>query len=307
MNIVFLSYSTRDKQFVKRLAGDLQALGYEVWLDEWEIRVGDSIVKSVQVGIDRADFVAVVLSRHSTRSQWVENEWQSKYWQEVERRSVMVLPILIDDCTVPALLRPKKYADFRRRYEVGLVSLAQGLQPRQQVSGISRYFVDFVDIGDTWIELFSRSLQLDLLMMYSATWRNTYLKNIRDLLAKPGGRLRVVLPDLEPKSPLLRVYAERMGMSPLDLRKRISEAANAFAMLAREGAGAVEVYAIPVYYTHACYLFDAGAVLALYSYRPSRVPSPACLLEQGELLQFLRADFEWLVSPQNPKRRLILT
>jgi hypothetical protein len=54
--------------------------------------------------------------------------------------------------------------------------------------------LDFVDIGDDWESLFAASSTLDLAIMYGATWRNTYRENLNALAARPGGRLRVVLP-----------------------------------------------------------------------------------------------------------------
>jgi hypothetical protein len=124
---IFLSYSSRDKQFVRWLAVDLRNLGHRVWLDEWEILVGESIPRRIAHGLDQSDFVAVVLSKHAVESHWVENEWQAKYWEEIERKRVLVLPILKDDCRVPTLLRAKKYADFRHDYADGFEALGVSL------------------------------------------------------------------------------------------------------------------------------------------------------------------------------------
>jgi len=57
----------------------------------------------------------------------VENEWQAKYLEEIERKRVSVLPILKDDCRVPTLLRAKKYADFRHDYDDGFEALTVSL------------------------------------------------------------------------------------------------------------------------------------------------------------------------------------
>ena len=37
---VFLSHTKSDKSFVRRLASDLEALGFAVWLDEWDVLYG---------------------------------------------------------------------------------------------------------------------------------------------------------------------------------------------------------------------------------------------------------------------------
>lgn len=126
---IFISYSSKDQNFVRNLAADLYDLGNLIWLDEWEIKVGECIVTKVEHGITEADYVVLVLSPNSVISNWVEREWKAKYWDEVERGQIFILPILIEDCEIPSLIKTKKYADFRKSYSVGLVQLAGGINP----------------------------------------------------------------------------------------------------------------------------------------------------------------------------------
>jgi hypothetical protein len=120
---IFVSHSSRDKGFAVSLAVDLGNSGHYVWLDEWEIRVGESIPTKINQGIEQSDVLIVVLSEHAVASHWVEREWQAKYWQEVDSGRIMVIPVLHRPCTVPALLRSKKYADFSEDYSKGLEQL----------------------------------------------------------------------------------------------------------------------------------------------------------------------------------------
>ncbi len=124
---IFLSHSSVDKPFVTSLAVDLKHLGHDIWLDEWKILVGESIPKKIALGLNESDFVAVALSKASVASNWVENEWQAKYWDEVNTQMISVLPIVIDDCEIPTLLKTKKYVDFRRGYTKGLESLGHSI------------------------------------------------------------------------------------------------------------------------------------------------------------------------------------
>lgn len=124
---IFISHSSADKSFVRGLAVDLAVIGHQPWLDEWKILAGESIVERVGEGIEDADFVVVVLSKNALASKWVENEWQAKYWTEVTEKRVVVIPLIIDDCTVPTLLRAKKYVDFRHDYSEALESLSMSI------------------------------------------------------------------------------------------------------------------------------------------------------------------------------------
>lgn len=124
---VFLSHSSKDKSFVKSLAVDLKHYGISVWLDEWEINVGESIPTKVGEGIENCQYLALILSQNSVQSKWVENEWQTKYWDELESGKIHLLPILIEHCAIPTLLKHKKYADFTEDYSLALDELVNSI------------------------------------------------------------------------------------------------------------------------------------------------------------------------------------
>ena len=48
-----------------------------------------------------------------------------------EERKATVLPILLEDCEVPSLLRPLKFADFRNpeSYDSALADVIQAIEP----------------------------------------------------------------------------------------------------------------------------------------------------------------------------------
>ncbi len=124
---VFISYSSKDRQFTRWIGVDLANTGHHIWFDEWKIQVGESIPQKIGEGIQNADALLVVLSQHSTKSKWVEREWQNKYWDEVNEGDVKVLPVLYQDCKIPELLKIKKYADFREDYNDGLQDILKAL------------------------------------------------------------------------------------------------------------------------------------------------------------------------------------
>lgn len=110
---IFLSHSSKDKNFVERLANDLVNNDCRVWFDRWEIKIGDNIVERINSGIGESDYMAFVISKSSVESQWVMNEWTSMFIQAVNEKKAKILPILIEDCEVPPILRPYKCADIR--------------------------------------------------------------------------------------------------------------------------------------------------------------------------------------------------
>lgn len=126
---IFLSHSSKDKEFVRKLANDLQTSNVPVWFDEWELKVGDSLTTKIGDGIKESGWLAVILSNNSVKSAWVERELNAGLATELEKRQVYVLPIVIEDCEIPIFLKDKLFADFRGNYKSGLTSLLRRLIP----------------------------------------------------------------------------------------------------------------------------------------------------------------------------------
>jgi hypothetical protein len=110
---IFLSHNHRDKSFVRVLAQDLSAMGIRVWLDEAELKVGDSLITKVSEAIDEMTYLGVVLSPNSVNSRWVKEELNQALVRQLSERDASVLPIMLADCQVPGFLRDRLYADFR--------------------------------------------------------------------------------------------------------------------------------------------------------------------------------------------------
>lgn len=113
MPSVFLSHSHADKNFARRLGTALRGMGARVWIDEAEIRVGDSLIEKVSDGLVDADYLIVVLSMASSRSEWVRREVNIALNREIGGIGMKVIPCLLEDCKLPPFLMGKKYADFR--------------------------------------------------------------------------------------------------------------------------------------------------------------------------------------------------
>lgn len=112
MSKIFLSHTSADKPFVRKLATDLRRFGHTVWIDEAEINIGDSLIGKIRDGLDTVDYVAVVLSEASIGSKWVQKEIEIASNREIEEKRVVVLPIVIQQVELPGFLKGKFYGDF---------------------------------------------------------------------------------------------------------------------------------------------------------------------------------------------------
>lgn len=118
--VAFLSHSSLDKPFIRQLASDLKANGIQVWLDEQNIKVGESIPEKISQGLAESDYFLLAVSKNAVGSEWVKKELNSALVQEVEKRAVHILPLKLDDSEMPAAIRDKKYANFSDSYRTGL-------------------------------------------------------------------------------------------------------------------------------------------------------------------------------------------
>jgi Domain of unknown function (DUF1883)/TIR domain len=72
---VFISHATEDKEEVVRpLAHALREKGLDVWYDEFELRIGDSLRRKIDAGIARSSFGVVVLSSSFFAKGWPQYE-----------------------------------------------------------------------------------------------------------------------------------------------------------------------------------------------------------------------------------------
>lgn len=110
---IFLSHNSEDKPFVRELKARLEAQGAkDVWLDEAEIMIGDSLTKKIEEGLKKTKYIGVVLSPKSVKSAWVERELEIAINRELSTGEVVVLPLLYEKCDLPAFLSGKLYANF---------------------------------------------------------------------------------------------------------------------------------------------------------------------------------------------------
>jgi hypothetical protein len=126
---VFLSHTHADKPFVRRLAVDLQSHGLDYWLDEAEIKIGESLVQKIREGIDNFDYLIAVLSPNSIESPWVQRELDIATNQEIAGQKVKVLPVMYKRVEMPGFLLGKRYADFSdpESYSKALKDLVQSM------------------------------------------------------------------------------------------------------------------------------------------------------------------------------------
>jgi len=107
MQKIFVSYSRKDIDFARKLAGDLEKAGYDVWWDITDLQGGDDWVRTIPDAIETSQYVIVVLSPNSIESEWVKKE----YTQALNLHK-KIIPIMLMPTSVPFALNTINFVNF---------------------------------------------------------------------------------------------------------------------------------------------------------------------------------------------------
>jgi uncharacterized protein YjbI with pentapeptide repeats len=119
----FISYSTHDEEFAKRLHADLQDKGVRCWFAPHDMRTGEKILDSIDEAIRLREKVLLILSKHSIKSNWVEKEVKKALEEEDTRKpkQTVLFPIRLDDAVMKTkeawaglVRRDRNIGDFRQ-------------------------------------------------------------------------------------------------------------------------------------------------------------------------------------------------
>jgi hypothetical protein len=107
----FISYSSKDEAFARRLHADLQDKGVRCWFAPKDMPIGAKILDTIDEAIRLRDKVLLILSEHSIASDWVEGEVTRGLDEERERKRIILFPVRIDDAVLET---PKPWARLLR-------------------------------------------------------------------------------------------------------------------------------------------------------------------------------------------------
>src|SRR5215207_3520831 len=70
---IFISYSRKDQAYAQKLAEDMRARGFSVWIDD-RIEHGNHWFDEIEQAITDARAIAVIMTPEADKSEWVRKE-----------------------------------------------------------------------------------------------------------------------------------------------------------------------------------------------------------------------------------------
>ena len=125
---VFISHATADADLAHRLAADLEAEGWAVWIAPDSIQPGEKWVEAINRGLEASGCFVLLLTPAAVASRWVTSETNVAIEMEHEGQ-LQFIPLQIKPCRVPALWRVYQRVPFRGGYEIGWQTLLARLNP----------------------------------------------------------------------------------------------------------------------------------------------------------------------------------
>jgi hypothetical protein len=124
---IFFSYSRIDgSDFALKLAIDLKKQGYDVWIDQEDIRAGTEWDLEVEKALETCDCLLYIETAKSVESNNVLDE---VYYALEQKKKV--IPLIVHDSKTPFRLQRIQHIDFEKNYEDGLSQLLSELRTKK--------------------------------------------------------------------------------------------------------------------------------------------------------------------------------
>src|SRR5688572_3659767 len=109
---VFLSYRSVNRPWVLNLYDVLTELKFKVFLDQYVLKVGNSLNQQLEDALDKGQAGVLIWSTAAQDSNWVRNEYNVMINKATEDKSFHFVPIRVDKTKLPAFANSTLFLDF---------------------------------------------------------------------------------------------------------------------------------------------------------------------------------------------------
>jgi TIR domain/Pentapeptide repeats (8 copies) len=141
----FISYSSKDEAFARRLYADLQSNHVRCWFAPEDLKWGERIRDGIDEAIRVHDKLLLILSKSSVASGWVEREVKTAMARERKEKRTVLFPVRVDRAIFESLFawateirHERNIGDFtcwkdHDEYQKAFARLLRDLQSTEQL------------------------------------------------------------------------------------------------------------------------------------------------------------------------------
>lgn len=100
---IFVSYASTDREEVEAIVRKMirclheKSKLHDIWLDQWKLKAGQWYQSQIDQALDDSEFLVLMVSKSSIKSQPVAYEWRKKYADKFSSDIDGILPFIVDD------------------------------------------------------------------------------------------------------------------------------------------------------------------------------------------------------------------
>jgi hypothetical protein len=129
---VFVSYASTDRLSAEIIITGLRSQGLTVVSNVHDLHPDHHIAESIRSAISANAYFLLLLSRQSVNSRWLGHE-STAILKELQSRNITFLPVLLDDCEIPALIAMYQCFDMSTGIEQNLERLIEALKSTSSI------------------------------------------------------------------------------------------------------------------------------------------------------------------------------
>jgi outer membrane protein assembly factor BamB len=123
---VFLSHASEDKPLVRKLCKRLQKDGFDPWLDDERLLPGMDWNLEIEESLRSSEAILLCISQLSIAKEgYIQREFKRamQYMEEKPEGTIYLIPVRLDDCSMPYFIRELQWVDYPAGYEKLVASL----------------------------------------------------------------------------------------------------------------------------------------------------------------------------------------
>lgn len=134
---IFISHASVDKVEIEKIVPFLNAINVNVWVDKYNINVGDSIEKKVFEGIDNSNAVIFWITKDFLKSSWCKEEME-QFINRAYDEDVLIISVIdvdVDIEELPENLKGIKYIKKEKNefLEVVVAGIVETLKKKYSI------------------------------------------------------------------------------------------------------------------------------------------------------------------------------